>query len=316
MIEKFPLLFLPLRQSLSILIFHRVLPAIDLLRPGEPDAARFERMMRFVAANFLALPLAEAVDRLQNGTLPRRACSITFDDGYADNLTIALPILEKYRLPGTVFVATDYLNGGRMFNDAVIDAISLTRKDTLDLNVIDLGVLPLRTIENRREAIGIILNRIKFSPPTIRDRQLIEVLKAADCGSLSKDIMLTSCQLKELARRGIEIGGHTMAHTILTTTDDDQAIKEICEGKKTLEALIGEPITSFAYPNGKPERDYALRHAQMVKLAGFRRAVTTAPGVSTRDTDVFQLPRFTPWASHTTKASIQLTRNAWSRSSR
>lgn len=309
MIEKLPLLFWPRRQTLTTLIFHRVLPAIDPLRPGEPDATRFDQLMQFISANFTVLPLPEAVDRLQKGRLPRRACCITFDDGYADNLTIALPILEKYRLPATVFIATGYLDGGRMFNDAVIDAIALTKRMQLDLTQLDLGIYPMGSFGEKLAAIEAILDRIKFSPPELRDRQVAGILDAAACGPLPNDIMLTSEQVRELSSRGIEIGGHTVAHTILTTLEDARALDEITQGRRQLEAIIGKPVTSFAYPNGKPGRDYAERHVPFVKQAGFERAVSTAHGVGTSKSDVFQLPRFTPWGASPVKWSVQLLRN-------
>lgn len=315
MLEKLPLLAWPYRQTLTTLIFHRVLPAPDPLRTDEPDSVRFEQLMCFMAANFAVLPLPEAVDRLQGGTLPRRACCITFDDGYADNLTITLPILEKYQLPATVFVATGYLDGGRMFNDAVIDAIALSQKDQLDLHELNLGLYPLGSNEEKLAAVSSILNRIKFSPPELRNRQVAAILEAAACGPLPTDIMLTSKQVKELADRGVEIGGHTQAHTILTTLDDEHALEEIANGKRQLELITGEPVTSFAYPNGKPGRDYAEHHVPLVKAAGFARAVSTTFGVGTRHTDVFQLPRFTPWGVSSVAWSMQLLRNIVSSSS-
>lgn len=310
MIEKLPLLAWPRRQTLTTLIFHRVLPAPDPLRPGEPDPARFDQLMRFIAGNFAVLPLSEAVDRLQRRTLPRRTCCITFDDGYADNLTIALPILEKYKLPATVFVATGYLDGGRMFNDAVIDAIALAKTELLDLRPLDFGLYPLSTVKDKRGAVAAILNRIKYSEPQLRAEQVAVILDAVACGPLPTNIMLTSEQLRELALRGVEIGGHTVAHTILTTLEDDRALEEMVQGKQKLETIIGKPVTSFAYPNGKPERDYAARHVPLVRQAGFERAVSTASGVGVSGCDIYQLPRFTPWGASLVRKGVQLVKNA------
>lgn len=310
MIEKLPFLFWPHRQTLTTLIFHRILPFNDPLRPDEPDAVRFDQLMRFISENFTVLSLPEAVERLQSGGLPQRACSITFDDGYADNLTIALPILEKYQLPATVFIATGYLDGGRMFNDAVIDAVALSKKTELDLNGINLGLHPLNSTEHKLAAINAILNRIKFSTPALRDRQVEAILEAADCAPLPADIMLTSQQVRELSDRGVEVGGHTVAHTILSTLDDERALEEITNGKRQLERLVGKPIISFAYPNGKPGRDYAEHHVPLVRAAGFKHAVSTAQGVGTRESDIYQLPRFTPWGGALIRKSWQLTTNA------
>lgn len=310
MIEKFPLLAWPRQQTLTILIFHRVLPAPDPLRPGEPDSARFDEFMNFIASNFDVLPLPEGVSQLQRGVLPHRACCITFDDGYADNLTIALPILEKYRLPATVFVATGYLDGGRMFNDTVIDAIARSPLPSLDLRNIGLAKYPLATLEQKQSAIASILNQIKYSETILRNQQVDTILANSTSGPLPNDIMLTSTQLRELSDRGIEIGGHTVAHTILTTLDDDLVTEEITKGKYQLESITGKQVTSFAYPNGKPGRDYAARHVPLVKQAGFARALSTAPGVCGRHGDFFQLPRFSPWGTSLVRKAWQLTINA------
>jgi peptidoglycan/xylan/chitin deacetylase (PgdA/CDA1 family) len=310
MIETLPLLAFPSSGTLTIMIFHRVLSAPDPLRPGEPDTARFDRLMRFVAGSFTVLPLPDAVAALADDRLPRRTCCITFDDGYADNLTNALPILERYRLPATVFVATGYLDGGRMFNDAIIDAIGKTPKAVLDLSEIELGIYPVGDTAERQAAVAAILRQIKFRAPELRDAQVRRFLEIAECGPLPDDIMLSSGQLREMSRRGIEIGGHTVAHTILTTLEDDRALREMIEGRERIEAVTGRTVSSFAYPNGLPGRDFADRHVAMARAAGFARAVTTAPGVGRPGCDVFRLPRFTPWARSLVKASAQLVRNA------
>ena len=101
MLDSLPLLAWPgtQRPLLTILIFHRVLPVVDRLRPGEIDAETFRRYMSFLSRNFAVMPLIDATEKLKRGVLPQRACCVTFDDGYADNLTVALPILEALGLP-------------------------------------------------------------------------------------------------------------------------------------------------------------------------------------------------------------------------
>jgi len=266
--------------------------------------------MRLLAEHCVVLPLREAVFRLREGRLPRRACCVTFDDGYADNLTVALPILEKYQLPATVFVATGYLDGGRMFNDAVIDAIRVTSAESLDLSNLGLGRHELSSIEQRRAAIAVLLEQLKYRPPAQRAADVERLVEASGCSGLPGDIMLTSAQVGELARRGIEIGGHTDSHAVLTTLADDQARAEIDKGKKRLEVIIEKPVTVFAYPNGRPNRDYAARHAAIVRELGFELAVSTARGVANPETDHYQLPRFTPWDLTLAKWSLRLHLNA------
>src|SRR6476646_8572298 len=86
----------PGSHCLSILVFHRVLPRHDGMLFDLPDADRFDQLMRLVASSFHVLTLGAAVNLLQSGTLPPRALVITFDDGYADNAEIALPILLRH----------------------------------------------------------------------------------------------------------------------------------------------------------------------------------------------------------------------------
>ena len=87
---------------------------------------------------------------------------------------------------------------------------------------------------------------------------------------------MTSDQVRALHEAGMEIGGHTVNHPILARTDDSVSSVEIANGKEMLEGIIGGPVRLFAYPNGKPGRDYVRQHPEMVKRLGFDAAVSTA----------------------------------------
>ena len=83
--------------------------------------------------------------------------------------------------------------------------------------------------------------------------------------------------------------------SILRVLPDSEAEAEIAEGRNRLQTLIGAPVDVFAYPNGKPGRDYDRRHVDMVKKLGFKAAVSTAPGVVQQGSSCLELPRFSPW---------------------
>src|SRR5687768_16576249 len=106
----------PWSRCLSILIYHRVIPEPDPLLPDEICARQFDWHLALLGRWFRVLALAEAVAQLRDGTLPARAACVTFDDGYADNVSAALPLLRKHGMPATFFLATAYLVGGRMWN--------------------------------------------------------------------------------------------------------------------------------------------------------------------------------------------------------
>jgi peptidoglycan/xylan/chitin deacetylase (PgdA/CDA1 family) len=278
---------------LWILIFHRVLEQPDPLRPGEADGVSFDWQMGILDKYFNVLSLNDAFEALSKGVLPTRAVTITFDDGYADNLTLATPILEKYNFPATVFISAGFLDGGRMWNDTIIESVRNWPTSKIDLSHIGQGIVDCQTYETKRNVISIILTEIKHRSP--KNRQAIVDMFAAQVEGLPQDLMLTTDGVKELHSRGIEIGAHTINHPILASLKDDDAYWEIAQGKQRLEAIVDSKIDFFAYPNGQYQSDYTDSHIKMLHDLGFKAAVSTNWGVATSDTNVMQLPRFTPW---------------------
>jgi peptidoglycan/xylan/chitin deacetylase (PgdA/CDA1 family) len=300
--------------QLSILIFHRVQPGPDPLFPHEIDAERFERVCSWLGRWFQVLPLDEAVQRLRAGTLPAAAVAITFDDGYADNHDVALPILQRHGLNATFFVSTGFLDGGMMWNDKVIETVRACRLPSLDLHGwLDDGAVdsyPLQDIAQRRHAIDAILARIKYLEPSHRDRLADALVERAGV-SLPADLMMRSVQVRALHDAGMRIGGHTCWHPILATLSDAAASAEIGQGRERLQELTGAPVTLFAYPNGRPDTDYDSRILGLVRAQGFDCAVSTSWGAarSGASIDLFQLPRFTPWDRQAWRFVLRLWRN-------
>lgn len=296
------------RSRLSILIFHRVLSARDPLQPGEPTADEFERQLKWVKAWFNVLPLSAAVHGLTSGCLPERPLVITFDDGYADNFEVALPILKRLQLPSTFFVASGFLDGGRMFNDTITESVRQAKDPALDLADLGLGSHALGNDAERRRAIGALLAGTKYLPPPQREERVLQIAERCRA-SLPAHLMMTSSQVAAMHAAGMEIGGHTVSHPILNEVSPDDARHEIERGRRRLEEITGTRIRLFAFPNGRPGRDYRAQHVQLVREAGFEAAVSTAWGVATRQSDRFQLPRFTPWDRRSWSFALRMLRN-------
>lgn len=280
---------------ISVLLFHRVLPEPDPLFPGETCAARFDRIAGAVSRTFNVLSLGQAHALWQQQRLPRRALVITFDDGYADNATVALPILQRYGLSATFFIATGFLDGGRMWNDTVIECIRRCPLKTIDLSRFGRGRFALDSPAARRQAIDAVLPGIKYLDLAARVQAIAHLQALCGDSKLPDDLMMSSDQVVHLHRAGMEIGGHTVMHPILTELSDDDGAREMAAGRERLQQLTGAPVDVFAYPNGKPGRDYAIQHVALARRAGFRCAVSTAAGVVGADSDPMQWPRFTPW---------------------
>lgn len=296
------------KGNLSVFIFHRVVPEPDPLFPDEPDAERFNKLLCWISAWFNVLPLDQAISQLKCESLPERAAAISFDDGYADNRTVALPILLRHKLTATFFIATGFLDGGRMWNDSIIESVRACRKSLLDLRAVDLGTYQVGTDYEKREAIAAIIGKIKYR--AISER--IEL--TSNISALAKvlpptDLMMTSLQVMEMREAGMQIGAHTVSHPILASINLAEARYEMAESKIFLENLLGERVSLFAYPNGKPGVDYLNEHVSMARELGFDAAVSTARGSAQSGVDLYQVPRFTPWDKTKVRFAARLLQN-------
>lgn len=282
-------------KRLSILVYHRVLVRNDPMRPGVPDVNTFNWQMELISKYFHPLSIEDALDRLVAGELPERGICVTFDDGYADNLLHALPVLQRWNIPATVFVSSGFLDGGRMWNDSVIEAFSACNNDKVHLPEIGFDCLDISTPERRLESCHQTIKAIKYLEPNERLLKVDQICLALSNPELPNDLMLTRDQLRMLSEAGIEIGNHTVSHPVLSAVDDEIMLKELKDNSSDLESTIQKPVRFFAYPNGIPGKDFQPHHRNMVKSLGFHGAVTTEWGVSDSLTDRWALPRFTPW---------------------
>ncbi|MGW8389874.1 polysaccharide deacetylase family protein [Pseudoduganella sp. HUAS MS19] len=296
------------RRAPAILIYHRVLPVADPLFPGEVHREQFSRQLGWLKSRFNVLPLLEAVRLAEQGRLPPRSACITFDDGYADNAEVALPVLQQHGLHATFFIATGFLDGGRMWNDTVIESVRRAPGEQFDASALGLGRHAIDSWDARRNTIGALIGQLKYLP---LEQRLQEVGKLASLAraELPRDLMMSSEQLRQLHAAGMGIGGHTVNHPILARLPAAEARQEIAQGRAALEATLEAPVRVFAYPNGKPGQDYLPEHVAMVRELGFEAAVSTAWGASRGDTDWYQLPRFTPWDQGIGKFGLRLARN-------
>jgi peptidoglycan/xylan/chitin deacetylase (PgdA/CDA1 family) len=279
---------------LLILIYHRVRPQPDPMFPGEVDALRFDEQMTLLSRHCHPMPLRAAVAGLADRSLPPRSVAVTFDDGYADNASVALPILQRHGIPATFFITAGYLDGGRMWNDSIIEAVRRATVHSLDLADLGLGTVELDSPRARGTVAEAIIGKVKHLEPRERQARVDSLCRRATC-ALPGDLMMTSAQVRELADAGMEIGAHTMTHPILRSITVTEARREIDESRQRLQSITGRLVDGFAYPNGRPQDDYTERDRNLVEELGFRYALATVNGSATRHSDLFELPRFTPW---------------------
>lgn len=278
------------QSRLMIVQFHRVLSGPDNLLDSEPDKTRFDAHIGWLARRFNVLTVGDALDRLYAGSLPPLSLCLTFDDGYRDNATNALPILQRHGVAGTFFVTTRFRDAGMMWNDRVVEALRHWPDALLDLSRYGLEDFPLPS--DRAAVLDSVLMRIKYVP--YREREALADDLFARSGAPARRMMMNAEEIRALHAAGMEVGGHTDGHPILKGLDDGEAMCQITSNKATLEDIVGTPIKTFAYPNGRPARDFSVAHRDMVCKAGYRYALTTAAGTANMNCDPYQVPRFTP----------------------
>ncbi len=291
-------------KKLFILIYHRVLDKPDFMRPDEVNQESFSWHMRILAKYFNVISLSEALEKLETGQLPSRAVCITFDDGYADNYLSALPILKKDELTATFFIANGYLNGGIMWNDKVIEAVRRLTSKTLDLERFGLENFEVSDDTQKLAAANKIIINIKHLDSIKRLEIADFIMEKVE--KMPTDLMMTDEQLVNLYQAGMDIGGHTVTHPIMANLDINSLKQEINENKQKLEQLLKTSINFFAYPNGKPGIDYKSFQIEEVKFAGYQAALSTQWGVANKNSDLMQLPRFTPWDNNPIKFMLRM----------
>ena len=281
--------------SARVLYYHRVNDENDPFFPAI-STALFEQQMRFVAQHYKVVSLAKLLDHLENGT-PQSVLAITFDDGYEDNFLNAFPILRRYNLPATIFLTT----GGTDTRDALwfeqlAEAVKRTDREFIDLEIDLPRRFWLRTQDERLRSNDGIFSMLRRLPDEERQQRLVNILRqlAVTGNPERRNKMLTWDQVRLMMRYGIDFGGHTVTHPFLSKVTREKAAWEVSECKRRIEEELQQPVSYFAYPNGR-EEDFTSWNKEMLRNAGYRAALSTIWGMNYRSTDRMQLKRGGPW---------------------
>ena len=296
------------REKLSIFLFHKVPLQASKLAPQDLAFVDFLKMLDYVSEHFNVLPLDEAVSKLSAGRLPAAAACLTFDDGYSSWVEHVMPALLARNLHATFFVTTGQFVGKPMWHERVEQAMSMLPEGKHRLFNAELGDLEVADEASRLLAVRRVEQYLKYLPLARRE-QLLEHLEGLSGASPGQLELMPEADVRTLHSKGFSIGAHTINHPILTLCSEAEARYEIAAVREALAALIGAPVTGFAYPNGRPAQDFNERHVRLVKEAGYKYAVTTQWGAATPETSLLQMPRFTPWGPGALKMSYQLARN-------
>jgi peptidoglycan/xylan/chitin deacetylase (PgdA/CDA1 family) len=303
-----------------VLLYHRITES-----PFDPwdmsvTPQHFAQHLEILTNRCQPMGLGEMVRALCAGRKLRRAVAITFDDGYADNLHNARPLLERYGVPATVFVTTGGIDSEHGFWWDELERLVLRTEElpgALALRVhgksfhreLGKAARPGTRADLRRRW------RKGDSAPDARCAlygtlwELLQPLPASEQRKVLRDVAnwagnptreapdhrtLSAEGIRSLAKGGlIEIGAHTVTHPVLAVLPAGCQKREMQQSKDRLQAIVNAPVTSFSYPFGSPGLDYTPQTAALVREAGFNRGCSGAVGLLGRHTDRYQLPRLT-----------------------
>lgn len=276
-----------------ILGYHRVSEAARDPYSMCVSPQHFAEQLEVLRRQACLMSLPELVEGLETGNLPERAVGITFDDGYADMLYQARPLLEQHQAPATFFITTGYL--GREFWWDELDRL-------LSAACNPAGRLPgaigaeagggngAGTPGQRRPAWP-LYNKLLWLSAGEREQVMGQIrLSAGPAATPAADQRaMTPEELAELAASElVTIGAHSVTHPMLAVLAEADQAEEIRQSRRYLEEVLERPVTAFSYPNGS--RSGATM--ALVRENGFQCACSSDNDVAWRGSDPFQLPRF------------------------
>jgi len=280
-----------------ILLYHQVTDEVNQSWSLGPVALYdFENQIRYLCQRYEVVSLDKLGQSIQEGkALSQRTAVITFDDGYKGNYLHAYPILKKYNVPATIFLATGYIGTGNMFwTDKVRYIILNTPLETLNLG--KLGTYSLKNSSDRLQASSQVVSTLKQLPEQIKNVTVKKLTRVSEVDipiSLEEKYTLSWEEVREMSDNGIDFGAHTVMHPLLTRISLEQARYEITQSKREIEHRLGKPVVAFSYPFGGLG-EFKAETTKLVKEAGFRYAVTSIPRMVTLKTDLYELGRITP----------------------
>ncbi len=267
---------------------------------ADATPAQFDQQVAFLAEHFRFVGVDEvAAFFREDKKLPPNPVLVTFDDGYRECRSVALPILERYGARAAFFIPTDFINERKLFWwDRVSRAVKGATRERAVLEYPRCVELDLAAAPERSTLV--LLDVIKKTPKLDLDRFLAAVDEA--CGAsfpshedrrIVDESLMTWEDVTALARAGMDIGSHTRSHRVLQTLDPDELDRELRGSRLELEERLGAPVTSLAYPVGYPLGSNAsLRDA--VRAAGYELGLTCRSGMmpTYASPDPYDVPRF------------------------
>lgn len=256
------------------------------------ERVAFEQQMTYLARTCQPLSMDEVLAFLggRGPRLRRRAVAVTFDDGFADNLSVAAPILERWGVPGAIYIAVDYV-AGLPWYCRLRYAFSRSPKAAF-VHPATGAAWAMATAAARREAFLDSSRRCACLPRSQIEAAIVELERELEAAFRpSRAIMLDWDQVRELLRRGHTIGSHSLSHPNLAQVPIAEAKMQMEASRSELRARTCDAIRHFSYPSPILEPHWSEATWAASADAGYETAVTCTPRAARADARALALPR-------------------------
>ena len=267
------------------------------------DTGRLDEILGALSKDYQFISMDKVVQILSGNEAPvENGIALTFDDGYRNNFTQALPVLEKYSAPATFYIATDFVESRQPYWFDRLDYILPVAAE--QGIVFEIGNREFRFDHDTRKELARKYKKLRRHCKSVFPDErafaanlnsVAEMLEKKTGRALADIIesdpwacVVRAEELRELASHPlVTIGSHTISHIRLSFASDEAVEHELAESKRKLEGWTGQPVVHFAYPNG----DYDARSMDAVKNAGYESAVTSDPGLNAIGTNSLEILR-------------------------
>jgi peptidoglycan/xylan/chitin deacetylase (PgdA/CDA1 family) len=243
--------------------------------------AAFEAQISALARKFNPVTIDQVTAFAAEGKpLPRWSAAVTFDDGFADNHDVAMPILNKYGISATFYIMVNAVESGTppwyvrltyaFSKTAVPEWKHPENGRTFDLRKADTKQAGLSAAWDAGAARSGAAQEQLI-------QQIEEALQVAPIDARS-GLMMNWDQVRALKKAGHTIGGHTLSHPNLAQVSETEARAEIKGCKDRLEEKLGAPVEHFSYPHPALNPHWSQQTFAITREAGFKSAVLTTPG--------------------------------------
>ena len=277
--------------KIVILCYHGIAESGNPLLSA-PTRENFEVQMRFLRENYRVVSLDQACRDLRSGANSEPGVVITFDDGYRSAYTVAFPILQKYRLPATIYLTIDSVETGQIaWYDRVFLAMAVAPGSEFQMDLHGPWRFQLNSQDARLRAALQVVALLRTLPDSHRREcsTLLENKIDLPQNALSGHV-LTWDEIHTMHQAGIAFGSHTLTHPVVSQLAPRELEQELGVSKSILEKKLGVPALDFAFPFGKAS-DSSPAALEMLSRCGYRSAVTTVPGANTPQVNFFEMRR-------------------------